>query len=278
MTCLIRNMLITAVMCTPLLLGACSSRTPKQGFDAYASSNIGQSTIINSTNNSSTSYDGQSASSTSGRIDTGLAVSNDKGQLAIVQGQPVQAPNAQFVNARELKLKVRELVDQMFNDMDNSAFNGRVTIPVAFADQENLNNSSAFGRLMAELLLYELGQRGFTVQEQRNSSTITLQENSGSSFFNTSASSKSVGNALVIAGTYYKDRDAVFVNARLIRPDNGHVLRTGNLILGTNNITTRMLAQKGSSLALSSTSVRGDKALPPVQVESAPFDAGADIH
>jgi hypothetical protein len=45
----------------------------------------------------------------------------------------------------------------------------------------------------------------------------------------------------LVVGTYYRDKDAVFVNARMVRPD-GLVLRTAQLILPMNNLVTRMTA------------------------------------
>ena len=44
-------------------------------------------------------------------------------------------------------------------------------------------------------------------------------------------------------GTYYRDVDAVFVNARMIRPSDGLVLRTAQLVLPMNVLVRRMSAR-----------------------------------
>ncbi len=251
----LKILLIICTMCTPFFLGACSSRNAPRNIEAFSAPSLEHSAVL-STTSESVKHNGQSTSAMQGDITTSLAMNNQDGSLTILKGQTLQEPNAQFINARELKLKVRELADQIFNDMDNTAIQGKVAIPVAFADQENLSKSSPFGRLVAELLFYELNQRGIATKEMRNSNTVNLHENSGSSFFQTQAGERNVNDSLVIAGTYYKDRDVVFINAKLITPANGNILRTGNLVLNTNNLTTRMLAQKSTSLSLGTTQVK----------------------
>ena len=46
--------------------------------------------------------------------------------------------------------------------------------------------------------------------------------------------------AALIVGTYYVDKDATFVNARLVRATDGLVLRTGQLVLPNTGIVQRM--------------------------------------
>ena len=43
-----------------------------------------------------------------------------------------------------------------------------------------------------------------------------------------------------MVGTYYVDKDATFVNARLVRASDGLVLRTGQLVLVNTPIIARM--------------------------------------
>lgn len=49
--------------------------------------------------------------------------------------------------------------------------------------------------------------------------------------------------AALVVGTYYVDKDATFVNARLVRASDGLVLRTGQLVL----VNTPIIARMGKS-------------------------------
>ena len=47
----------------------------------------------------------------------------------------------------------------------------------------------------------------------------------------------------MVLGTYYRDRDALFINARMVRASDGMVLRTAQLVLPMNDMLKRMSAQ-----------------------------------
>ena len=46
--------------------------------------------------------------------------------------------------------------------------------------------------------------------------------------------------AALVVGTYYVDKDATFINARLVRASDGLVMRTGQLVLVNTPIVQRM--------------------------------------
>ncbi|MDE7371849.1 MAG: hypothetical protein K2N07_08960, partial [Desulfovibrio sp.] len=46
--------------------------------------------------------------------------------------------------------------------------------------------------------------------------------------------------AALVVGTYYVDKDATFVNVRLVRASDGLVLRTGELVLVNTPVVLRM--------------------------------------
>ena len=275
----INRMLLLAMMSTPLFLGACSSRNLDTS-DYAAVPGLGTAATVTGAQAENVIYHGVKTSSTRGAIDSSLTFPDGNGNVVIINGTKPQPRNAQFVNARELKLKVREMADQLFSGVDNSSLQGKIAFPVSFVDQENVNNSSPFGRLIAEQLFYELNQRGIPVQEYRGSSTITVQQNAGTTFLSPKSRNVAVGGGeMVIAGTYYRDKDAVFVNARLIRPADGRIVRTANLVLEPNQLTRRMMAQASAAQLEGGTMrIRDTKAPPANQTSSNPFDRGEDIH
>jgi hypothetical protein len=146
------------------------------------------------------------------------------------------------IAAQEVKLKVRELADQLLATLPNDALTGFVALPTSFVDQNDFHSSSPLGRYLAEGLTYEFNQRGFPVREYRTDGTITMNDVTGETTLvrkGKLATAKGKGNALLL-GTYHLDPDAIFVNARLVRASDGIVMRTGQIMLAPNAVTLRM--------------------------------------
>ena len=147
----------------------------------------------------------------------------------------------EYIDAVELKLKCRELADQMLATMPNDALKGVVALPTSFVEQGNRSMSSPLGRLISEALIYEFNQRGFPVREYRLAGKISVTGGRDDLAFLNNVSIP-VGQkwAALIVGTYYVDKDATFVNARLVRATDGLVLRTGQIVLPNTGIVQRM--------------------------------------
>lgn len=91
-------------------------------------------------------------------------------------------------------------------------------IVTTFVNLNNLNKSSVFGRALAEKLLTELHQTGFTVSEIRKGRDVFLREELGELILTRDAR-ETMGKTharAVLAGTYVATADSVIVNARLI--------------------------------------------------------------
>jgi TolB-like protein len=91
-------------------------------------------------------------------------------------------------------------------------------IVTTFVNLNNLNKSSVFGRAVAEKLLTELHQAGFTVSEIRKGKDIFLREELGELILTRDAK-ETMGKTharAVLAGTYVATSDSIIINARLI--------------------------------------------------------------
>ncbi|MFV0421345.1 FlgO family outer membrane protein [Oleidesulfovibrio sp.] len=194
---------------------------------------------------------GRATLRTSKMIDNGLVVPAGENSLVhISSGVPVTTPAPEYSDARELKLKVRELVDQLLQGKAEKALQGVAALPVSFVNQDNFDQSSSFGRYVAEQLFYEFNQRGFPVREYRAQSSITTRQTEGEFLLSRKNQQimPSSPTSLFVAGTYYRDKYNVFVNARLIRAADGLVLRTGQLVFPITGVTRRMLASTDTRL------------------------------
>lgn len=160
---------------------------------------------------------------------------------------PSPAQNAGYTDAVELKLKFREMADQLLATMPNDALKGYVAMPTAFVNENDTSLTCPLGRLIAESLYYEFNQRGFPMREYRLDGNIAVTGGRNDRVFvqNRKVNSKGRKWAALIVGTYQPAKDATFVNARLVRASDGLVLRTAELVLPNTPVVLSLLAGGG---------------------------------
>lgn len=147
----------------------------------------------------------------------------------------------QFLQAEEFKLKVREIADQLLATVPNECLTGLTALPTSFVNLDNFQQSSSFGRLVGESLIYEFNQRSFPVREYRLPGYIAMRAEQG----DFALARQGLVNAqekwaALLIGTYYRDKEAIFVNARLVRAADGMVLRTAQLVLVNTQLVERL--------------------------------------
>ncbi len=151
------------------------------------------------------------------------------GYIYFAPGPPLGPPKADRVDSEEVRLYARELANQIYGGPSgNLPLAGVVSVPTAFVNQDT-RDSSSFGRLMGEQMIYELNSRGFPVKEVRGQASPRAR-----------GKKAPVENLAVLAGTYYVDRENLFVNARLVEP-SGRVLRTASVLIPMTPTMRRML-------------------------------------
>ena len=161
------------------------------------------------------------------------------------------APNPDYMDARELKLQVRELAAQLLDNIQQHELRGKIGMPTSFVNQDNFDQSSSFGRYIAEQMFHEFNQRGFAVREYRiGDPIIRMREGEGDFYLTREKGSVPVNDKtnVVLVGTYYQDGKNLFINARLIRPSDGLVYRTGQMVVQITPTTKTMLAKTGRRL------------------------------
>lgn len=256
------------------------STPPKAGMDDGG--------VIKGTYGPRTTYRGEDVASLEGRVHSDTVLRDGDGNVILLAGVPYGGPSDKYTDARELKLKVRELAEQLVSDMRDCSLQGTVALPTSFVSLNNFDETSTFGRFLGEQIIYELNQRGFAVREYRLSSAIR-QRAEGEFYLDRPTRSVAPGKGVVVVGTYTDAPDAVFVNARLVRPADGRVLRTANLVLHKNGTVAKMMRSgKGSANAASSVAKLGNCPMvikdftaatrPKPVVNATPFDQGEDIH
>lgn len=146
---------------------------------------------------------------------------------------PPPAQEQGYADAIDLKQKFTDLADQLLSGIPAGSLKGYVAAPSVFVNEDNFGQVYPLGRLAAESVEYELGQRGIAAREYHPATGMTPTGSVNAMAIAASRKAASGGRkpAAVLVGTYQVSRDATFVNARLVRPANGEVLSTADLIL-----------------------------------------------
>lgn len=266
-----------------VVAGGCGPRTPdymRSGPSQYSAVGGGMSgaTIIEAGGKVGGQYgDIRKAE----HLTNGVLVPDGQGgAIWLSSGQPMGMPPARAAEARELKLIIRELADQLFASPLAEDYNCVAALPVSFVNQDNLEETSAFGRYIAEQMFYEFNQRGLRTKEYRNKGKITLRGNEGDFYLTRKINPVTVDGAnLVLVGTYYSDHDTIFVSARLIRGKSGTVVRSGLVTFPQTDLSRRMVAKKQiMKLEAGSVGIKGSSSQARGGAPVNPIDLGSDIH
>jgi len=106
-------------------------------------------------------------------------------------------------------------------------------LATTFVDINNLETSSALGRVIGEQVGSRFTQQGFTVSAIKMRNNIFVAEGTGELMLSRSVReiSQSHNAAAVITGTYAVARQSVYVTARLIRATDNLVLAAYDYVL-----------------------------------------------
>lgn len=175
--------------------------------------------------------------------DNGLLLPDGRGGLVVVPGLGAPEVNPNLADARELKLKMRELASQLVAGLDAS-FSSYIALPTAFVSQDDFERSSSLGRFVVEQMFYEFNQRGLPTREYRLDGKLVRRDDGEFILARKNDATPLDPRTLYLAGTYYTDNFSIFINARLLRSD-GRVVRAGQLVMTSTPLTRRMIAASG---------------------------------
>jgi len=242
-------------------------------------SNFERGAVLNLEAESTAAYGGQKTNASYVLSpEHGLVIpnGNGNGKLIVIPGEQVRQPNPNYVDARELKLKMRELAAQLVAGLEPALY-GYIALPISFVPQDDYERTSSFGRFISEQMYYEFNQRGLPTSEYRLANQISLREDGEFLLTRGSGTKQLSPKVLYLVGTYYTDNQTIFVNARLIR-SNGQIMRTGQIIFALSPLVKRMLASSGKKLPVGNLDLLdfSMEARPPSGITA--FDMGMDVH
>jgi TolB-like protein len=158
--------------------------------------------------------------------------------------EPVQElPGAQ---AEELKVRTRELVNQLVKNAYAEITDEYVLTVSSFVNLNNLYQTSSLGRYLGEQLIGELQTAGFGVIDIRKSNGLMIREHYGEYGLSRDMSelSRDHDSQAIVVGTYMYANGQILLNARILRNSDGMVLSHANLAFALDGLSSQMLADE----------------------------------
>lgn len=140
-------------------------------------------------------------------------------------------------------------VDVMLNSAPADLAPGTVVLVASIASIDNLEESSRFGRVVAEQVGSRLVQRGLVVREVKLGSTLMVREKDGE--FMLTRRLREIRNqhdaAVVVTGTYGMAFSHLYVNLRMTRLQDGAVLGATDFQVARDLDVRRMTAESADA-------------------------------
>jgi TolB-like protein len=140
-------------------------------------------------------------------------------------------------------------VDTMLNSAPADLPSGTIVLVASLASIDNLEESSRFGRVIAEQVGSRLVQRGLVVREVKLGSTLMVKEKDGE--FMLSRKLREIRGAqdaaVVVTGTYGMAFSNMFVNLRITRLQDGAVLGATDFQVARDLDVRRMTADSADA-------------------------------
>lgn len=97
-----------------------------------------------------------------------------------------------------------------------------------FVDNNDLQQTSKFGRILQEHIASRLVQLGYTVREIKMASTLTIEPKSGETILSRDLAKISGEHQAqaILVGTVSRSERILYISARLINPVNNNILAT----------------------------------------------------
>jgi hypothetical protein len=117
-------------------------------------------------------------------------------------------------------------------------------VVTTMVSMDDLSKSSTFGRLAEQLIADRITQRGYSVRDAAYVGALTVRPGTGEMVLSRDAVKIGAGvNAqAIVAGTYAVAGHAIYLSIRLIKPDDGVLLSTADVVIPLDSNTAPLVA------------------------------------
>lgn len=152
---------------------------------------------------------------------------------------------ASYVAADMLLKGVKDI--RHLQPRSNGIYTKQPVLVASFVNIDNLQESSTFGRMIAEQIGSRIAQRGYKVIELKlRTNTIFVQKQTGELLLSRKLREISLQHDAyaVVVGTYAASKESVYVTAKLIRSEDSVILSSYDYRLPVGPDTKQMLRKR----------------------------------
>ncbi len=187
---------------------------------------------------------------------------------AKIASQPAPPPPPRPTAYGEIALPAEELAIDIGRWLNVTLESKRVAV-TTFVNNNDLNQTSAFGRALTDALAAFIHRQGFEVIELKKTANFLIQPKTGEFYLSREAANLAAEHevAAVVVGTYTEAVNMILVTARLISAVDGQILSSSVLELPKSaNLIYLLGGGSGAGLARIKTPRRAP-VIPPAAVE-----------
>lgn len=125
-----------------------------------------------------------------------------------------------------------ELADSLEGNLSTPLTDNPILIVASFANIDDLEESSTFGRMVAEQISSRLAQKGYNVIELKlRTKSVFVKHRNGEFILSRDISevSKKHNVSAVVVGTYGKISDRTYVSAKIIDPNTHFIISSKDI-------------------------------------------------
>jgi TolB-like protein len=159
---------------------------------------------------------------------------------------PKDEPNYAAVSSNQFVAANYKAADALIQQLSGRLVADKPLIMATIVNIDSLEQTSTLGRLVSEQISTRLAQGGLKMLEMKLRNSVYLKRGQGELML-----TREIGEVAqnhnaqaVVVGSYAETSDAVFVNVKVVQPQNNFVLAGQDFVLAKEGIVRSMLLQR----------------------------------
>lgn len=159
---------------------------------------------------------------------------------------PKEETNYATVASNQFIAANYKAADTLLSQLSGRLLADKPMIMATVVNIDSLDQTSTLGRLVSEQISTRLSQGGLKMVEMKLRNNVYLKRNQGELML-----TREIGEVAqnhnaqaVVVGSYAETSDMVFINIKVVQPNNNYVLASHDYVLAKEGIVRSMLMQR----------------------------------
>ncbi len=172
-----------------------------------------------------------------------LAASLAIGGCSAFQNKTYQEPTYEQAAKDSFLTTNRTAIDKLFSPLDLASVGDSPILVATIVNVNDLRRTAPLGRTLSEQYASQIVVRGFNVKELKLRGDVFVQEGTGELMLSREVQNiaRSHSASLVLVGTYSAAADMTYINLKLVRTEDGRIVRAYDYALPNDKNVKRLL-------------------------------------